>query len=98
MERLTRRDEFGNGDIIGVDSRDLQCNLKFNEFNKVTVALNKLAEYEDLEEQGKLLKAPFPLYSIEKIIDVICQAETDITNAIEHKDREQLKNVIKAYL
>lgn len=46
MERLTERDEFGNVDIIGVDS------MKF------TDAMEKLAEYEDLEEQGKLLKLP----------------------------------------
>ena len=58
MERLTERDEFGNADIIGVDSMDLQCNLEFDEFNKVTNALNKLAEYEDLEEQNRLLKLP----------------------------------------
>lgn len=58
MERLTERDEFGNADIIGVDSMDLQCNLEFDEFNKVTNALNKLAKYEDLEEQNKLLKLP----------------------------------------
>ncbi len=51
MKRLTGYDEFGNTDIIGVDSMDLQCNLEFDEFNKVTNALNKLAEYEDLEEQ-----------------------------------------------
>ena len=58
MDRLTERDEFGNADIIGVDSMDLQCNLEFDEFNKVTNALNKLAKYEDLEEQNKLLKLP----------------------------------------
>lgn len=55
MKRLTERDEFGNADIIGVDSMDLQCNLSYEEFNKVTNALNKLAEYEDLEEQGNML-------------------------------------------
>ncbi len=58
MERLTERDEFGNADIIGVDGMDLQCNLGFDEFNKVTNTLNRLAEYEDLEEQGKLPKLP----------------------------------------
>ncbi len=58
MGRLTERDEFGNADIIGVDGIDLQCNLKFDEFDKVTTALNKLAEYEDLEEQGRLLELP----------------------------------------
>lgn len=58
MERLTERDEFGNSDIVGVDGMNLQCNLTFDELNRVTNALNKLAEYEDLEEQGKLLKNP----------------------------------------
>lgn len=56
MGRFTERDEFGNADIIGVESACLQENLNCKEFNKVTNALNKLADYEDLEEQGKLLK------------------------------------------
>lgn len=58
IKRLTERDEFGNADIIGVDSADLQLNLEFDELNKTTNALNRLAEYEDLEEQGKLVKLP----------------------------------------
>lgn len=45
--RITERDEFGNADIIGIDSSDLQLNLDFDEFNKVTEALNRLADYED---------------------------------------------------
>lgn len=48
MDRLTKRDEFRNADIIGVDSMDLQCNLEFDEFNRVTNAMNRLAEYEDI--------------------------------------------------
>lgn len=58
MERLTKRDEFGKAYIIGVDGMDLQCRLGFDGFNKATNALNKLAGYEKLEEQGKLLKLP----------------------------------------
>lgn len=58
MERLTERDEFGNADIIGVDSEELQINLDYEQFNMVTNALNKLAGYEDLEEQNRLLKIP----------------------------------------
>ena len=49
MERLTERDEYGNADIIGVDSSVLQGELEFEETNLVTNALNTLAEYEDLE-------------------------------------------------
>lgn len=58
MDRLTERDEFGNADIIEVDSAEFQLSLDFDDFNRVTNALNKLAEYEDLEEQGRLLKLP----------------------------------------
>jgi hypothetical protein len=47
FERLTERDEYGNTDIVGVESADLQLNLEFDEFNKVTNALNRLAAYED---------------------------------------------------
>lgn len=47
MKRLTERDEYGNADICGVASADLQCNLSFAQFNLVTDALNRLAAYED---------------------------------------------------
>jgi hypothetical protein len=47
MKRLTERDEYGNADIIDVDNIAFQCNLYFEELNKVTDALNKLADYED---------------------------------------------------
>lgn len=71
MKRLTKRDEFGNADIIGVDSADLQLNLEFKEFNKVTDALNKLAEYEDLEEQGVLIRLPCKVGDTVYLIDDI---------------------------
>ena len=58
MGRFTERDDYGNPDIIGVSSLDLQFNLALEEFNKVTNALNKLADYEELEEQKKLMKLP----------------------------------------
>ena len=50
MVRLTERDEYGNADIIGVDSNELQDGFDFDSFNLVTEALNKLAKLEDLEE------------------------------------------------
>ena len=64
MKRLTSRDEYGNANIIGVDSEDLQLNLKFDEFNRVTDALNRLAAYEDTgmepEEILNSREAKFP--------------------------------------
>lgn len=82
MERLTERDEFGNANIIGVDSMDLQCNLGFDEFNRVTNALNKLAEYEDLEEQGKLLKLPCD------IVWFICDKKTKYASVMSKPIRD----------
>lgn len=58
MERLTERDEFRNANVIEVDNAEFQLSLDFDDFNRVTNALNKLADYEELEEQGKLLKLP----------------------------------------
>ena len=52
MKRLTERDEFGNADIVGVDMADLQLNLDFEQFNLVTAALNKLADYEERSEDN----------------------------------------------
>ncbi len=57
MKRITTRDEFGNADIVGVDSAKLQCYLCFEEFNMVTFALNRLAAYEDIEMLPKQIKA-----------------------------------------
>ena len=63
-KRLTERDEYGNANIIGVNSANLQLNLDFDEFNIVTEALNKLADYEDAEDQKRLvfLKNKMPDY------------------------------------
>lgn len=58
MNRLTERDEYGNADIIGVDSADLQLNLDFDGLNRVTDALNRLAAYEDAEQEGRLIVLP----------------------------------------
>ena len=54
-KRLTERDEFGNADIIGVDSGILATDLSFDELNKLTFALNKFADLEDKIESGELV-------------------------------------------
>lgn len=51
-ERLTEINEFGNADIIGVYTFKLFENLKPTEFLQASNAIDKLAHYEDLEEQG----------------------------------------------
>ena len=56
MDRYTERDEYGNADIIGVDSADLQLNLDFDDMNRVTEALNRFADLEDKIERGELVE------------------------------------------
>lgn len=58
MERLTERDEYGNADIKGIDSSELQGSLSYKDFMKVTETLNRLAEYEDLEEENRIIRLP----------------------------------------
>lgn len=52
MERLTRRTKFG----AVVPYIDLSCESEYNDW--ITDITEKLAEYEDLEEQGLLLRLP----------------------------------------
>lgn len=47
MERLTERDEFGNADVIGCPTGLFGLDLEFEPLNAMTVAMNKLAAYED---------------------------------------------------
>lgn len=65
MERLTRR--INNNKITAIKGHG--CNYSAHSFDcqdnegrdKLRAALEKLADYEDLEEQGLLLKLPIPL-------------------------------------
>lgn len=54
-KRLTQRDEFGNAEIIALSDTmpELYAGLSFSETNALTYALNKLADYEDKEENGE---------------------------------------------
>lgn len=65
MERLTERHKYNRKDYISVDSKKygISCsnfctNCGKADCDDIRKALFKLSEYEDLEEQGKLLKLP----------------------------------------
>ena len=73
-KRLTERDEYGNADIIGVDSGDFQLNLEFDEFGLVTEVLNRLAEYEDIGLSPE---------EIEKKLAELKQAKAERDKAVE---------------
>ena len=86
MERLTERDEFGNADIIGVDSADLQLNLTYPQFNRVTAALNRLSDYEDMGLTPEEIKEDTP--KIQKI-------EQELASYREAEERGELMRVVR---
>lgn len=53
MPRLTSRDEYGNAEIIALEdiTPQLYEGMSFSETNVLTAALNKLADYEDMDEK-----------------------------------------------
>ena len=54
MERLTRTSDFGEAAF----TFDLYINCRPSEWEKILNVATKLKEYEDLEEQGRLIKLP----------------------------------------
>ena len=50
MERLTEYDEFGNADLVGINNRKLYERLVCDETVTLTIAINKLREFEDFME------------------------------------------------
>ena len=73
-ERLTDINEFGNADIIGVDALKLLGNLKPMELLQVSNVLEKLAHYEDLEEQlENLYGGKMPLDKVVENLNRIVQ-------------------------
>ena len=60
MERLTKWNEYTEQaellDYTHEEWKDLKGVMDFVDAMNISVAINKLAEYEDLEEQGKLLE------------------------------------------
>lgn len=62
MKRLTKRTELG----VSIDKNEdcpscnicWNCNISPRECKYISDALKKLADYEDLEEQGRLIKLP----------------------------------------
>lgn len=51
MERLTKYDEFGNAEFVGIDNTKLYERLVCDETVALTIATNKLGELEDVLEK-----------------------------------------------
>ena len=92
MKRLTELDEYGNADIIGVNSPDLQLHLEFDEFNRVTDALNKLAAYKNMGippvDMGVLTLALYTYGEVPQV-DMMIEEMSELTKALLKHRRVQ---------
>ena len=85
MGRLTKRISLGNGKFT-VDFSNEKCGeFLTNHKAGVKAIFEKLAEYEDLEEQGLLLKLPCKvggtLYDIQEFVDEYDHPEIYVVDA-----------------
>jgi len=100
MERLTERDEYDNADIIDVDSSDLQSNLSYKEFNLVTEALNRLAEFEDEREEWvktyEACKRVIEEYGLEAQMYMVIEELSELIKSVcKHRRADNYKNIIE---
>lgn len=96
-KRFTKRDVFGNADIIGVDSMRLQGSLSYKELRISTKALNRLAELEDKIESGELRPARETAVATAKDIVYTLKARVSLWKAVAEQDIEQRKESLSAY-
>ena len=92
MKRLTEYDEYGNADIIGVNSPDLQLHLECDEFNRVTDALNKLAAYEDMGIPAFFTvtcKKAIEKWGADTQTDMLIEEMSELTKALLKRRRKQ---------
>ena len=65
MDRLTKWNEETEGvELLSWDEeewKDFMGSLDVPIATELSIAIEKLANYEDLEEQGRLIKLPYPL-------------------------------------
>ena len=78
MERLTKYDEFGNAEFVGIDNTKLYERLVCDETVALTIATNKLSELEDVLEKHNI-------ESVEEL-DLILQGLKNI-----HQENANLK-------
>ena len=57
MERLTKYDEFGNAELVGIDNTKLYERLVCDETVALTTAIDKLGKLEDALEEFELTSA-----------------------------------------
>ena len=89
MERLTKYDEFGNAEFVGIDNTKLYERLVCDETVALTIATNKLSELEDVLEKHNI-------ESVEEL-DLILQGLKNIHQENAHLKQElaELKQLQK---
>jgi hypothetical protein len=83
--------------IVGVDSAELQLNLEFDELNKVTDALNRLAAYEDTgltPEEVHQLKAKYEALESDKNVIESSHINAEMNLEAQQQEIDRLKELL----
>lgn len=104
MERLTRVDEDGTVLCIGCVEEE-ECNKDCLSCQHDIDAIEKLAEYEDAEEQGLILRLPCRLGDIidriishNEIVTLMFETEVSSFRGLQHFWHGAAWNIPKEYL
>ena len=89
MERLTKYDEFGNAEFVGIDNTKLYERLVCDETVALTIATDKLAELEDVLEEFELTSAEDLRHYLNfKVNMAIWEGKLELKNKIAVLERE----------
>lgn len=86
MERLTKRAENGMPYLAKVKDGETAVEGSYNTLKCIQEAFEALAKYEELEEQGQILKLPQPLTELAKFEILLQYQEGEIAQIIHCTD------------
>ena len=85
MERLTKYDEFGNAELVGIDNTKLYERLVCDETVALTIATNKLAKLEDVLQK-------YNIESVGQLEGILTVNRTNTLIDIKNKEILELEN------
>lgn len=84
MGRLTRRNEEGQAFVLLYSDPDNATDVIAERVRKEKEVIERLARYEDLEEEGALVNAPYLASCIDKVLTLLtCLSDREVKEACE---------------
>lgn len=84
MGRLTRRNEEGQAYVLLYSDPDNATDVIAERARKEKEVIERLARYEDLEEEGALVNAPYMASCIDKVLTLLtCLSDREVKEACE---------------